>query len=292
MPRKVATRANEIKVTMVDPKLLKVPDVRITSTWEPEMLKMFRDSIGTEGIQNPLIVVKENGNLWIVDGLHRQQEALLKGIPEVPCILTDGSMRKVMTKNLYMNRLRGGIKASEMIQVIKWLYEHEGMNSDAIKRETGLNRDYVEKLLATGKAVPEVLEALDKEEIGVGHAYEISRITEKDVQLRLLAQIFQYRLTVKDLKTVVDDTIELLTSRANAPQGPEQPPPIQIPKIRCHACEEEYPLKKVSGVNLCVHCYGILIDEIRKRRKAEQTDSTDTATVAPSAPPQLVNDSG
>jgi ParB-like chromosome segregation protein Spo0J len=277
---------------MVDPKLLKVPDVRITSTWEPEMLKMFRDSIGTEGIQNPLIVVKENGNLWIVDGLHRQQEALLKGIPEVPCILTDGSMRKVMTKNLYMNRLRGGIKASEMIQVIKWLYEHEGMNSDAIKRETGLNRDYVEKLLATGKAVPEVLEALDKEEIGVGHAYEISRITEKDVQLRLLAQIFQYRLTVKDLKTVVDDTIELLTSRANAPQGPEQPPPIQIPKIRCHACEEEYPLKKVSGVNLCVHCYGILIDEIRKRRKAEQTDSTDTATVAPSAPPQLVNDSG
>jgi len=292
VPRKVATRANEIKVTMVDPKLLKVPDVRITSTWEPEMLKMFRDSIGTEGIQNPLIVVKENGNLWIVDGLHRQQEALLKGIPEVPCILTDGSMRKVMTKNLYMNRLRGGIKASEMIQVIKWLYEHEGMNSDAIKRETGLNRDYVEKLLATGKAVPEVLEALDKEEIGVGHAYEISRITEKDVQLRLLAQIFQYRLTVKDLKTVVDDTIELLTSRANAPQGPEQPPPIQIPKIRCHACEEEYPLKKVSGVNLCVHCYGILIDEIRKRRKAEQTDSTDTATVAPSAPPQLVNDSG
>lgn len=288
----MATRANEIKVTMVDPKLLKVPDVRITSTWEPEMLKMFRDSIGTEGIQNPLIVVKENGNLWIVDGLHRQQEALLKGIPEVPCILTDGSMRKVMTKNLYMNRLRGGIKASEMIQVIKWLYEHEGMNSDAIKRETGLNRDYVEKLLATGKAVPEVLEALDKEEIGVGHAYEISRITEKDVQLRLLAQIFQYRLTVKDLKTVVDDTIELLTSRANAPQGPEQPPPIQIPKIRCHACEEEYPLKKVSGVNLCVHCYGILIDEIRKRRKAEQTDSTDTATVAPSAPPQLVNDSG
>jgi ParB/RepB/Spo0J family partition protein len=277
---------------MIDPKLLQVPDVRITSTWEPEMLKMFRDSIGTEGIQNPLIVVKENGNLWIVDGLHRQQEALLKGIPEVPCILTDGSMRKVMTKNLYMNRLRGGIKASEMIQVIKWLYEHEGMNSDAIKRETGLNRDYVEKLLATGKAVPEVLEALDKEEIGVGHAYEISRIQEKDVQLRLLAQIFQYRLTVKDLKTVVDDTIELLTSRANAPQGPEQPPPIQIPKIRCHACEEEYPLKKVSGVNLCVHCYGILIDEIRKRRKAEQTDSTDTATVAPSAPPQLVNDSG
>lgn len=281
----MATPTSEIKVTMIDPKLLQVPDVRITSTWEPEMLKMFRDSIGAEGIQNPLIVVKENGNLWIVDGLHRRDEALLKGISTVPCIVTDGSMRKVMTKNLYMNRLRGGIKASEMIEVIKWLYTHEGMNSDAIKRETGLNRDYIEKLLATGKAVPEVLEALDKEEIGVGHAYEISRIIEKDVQLRLLAQIFQYRLTVKDLKTVVDDTIELLTSRANAPQGQEQPPPIQIPKIRCHACEEEYPLKKVSGVNLCVHCYGILIDEIRKRRKAEKTDSTETAAATPPAPP-------
>ena len=257
---------------MVDPKLLKVPDVRITSTWEPDMLKMFKDSVAAEGIQNPLIVVQENGNLWIVDGLHRQEEALLKGIPQVPCIITDGSMRKVMTKNLYMNRLRGGIKASEMIQVIKWLYEHEGMNSDAIKRETGLNRDYIEKLLATGKAVPEVLEALDKEEIGVGHAYEISRVPDKDVQLRLLAQILQYRLTGKDLTTVVDDTIELLKARAAAPQGQDPPQPLQIPKIRCHACELEYPLKKVSGVNLCVHCYGILIEEIRRRQKAERKD--------------------
>jgi ParB/RepB/Spo0J family partition protein len=284
----VATKQNEIKVSMLDPKQLQVPDVRITSTWEPEMLKMFKASVAAEGIQNPLIIVKENGNYWIVDGLHRQQEALLKGISLVPCIVTDGSMRKVMTKNLYMNRLRGGIKASEMILVIKWLYDHEGMNSEAIKRETGLNREYIEKLLATGKAVPEVLEALDKEEIGVGHAYEISRITEKDVQLRLLAQIFQYRLTVKDLRTVVDDTITLLNARAAAPQGKEAPEPIQIPKIRCHACEEEYPLKKVSGVNLCVHCYGILIDQIRKRRKAEQTVSNESAAVAPSAPSEPV----
>jgi len=276
----------KLEVQWIDPKALKVPDVRITSTWDPEMLEMFKASVAAEGIQNPLTIVQEGEDLWIVDGLHRQQEALLKGIPEVPCVVFKGSMRQVMTKNLYMNRLRGGIKASEMIKVIGWLTTHEGMNSEAIQRETGLKRDYIEKLQETAKAVPEVLEALDKEEISVGHAYQISRIKEKDVQLRLLSQIFQYRLTVKDLTTVVDDTIEILKRRAQeTPSNPEVQP-VLIPKIRCHACEEEYPLKRVTGVNLCINCYGLLMDAIkqaRKRNEISPSTSIDVTTTSPSS---------
>jgi ParB-like chromosome segregation protein Spo0J len=255
---------------MIDPKRLKVPDVRITSTWDPEMLEMFKKSIEAEGIQSPLSIVQEGEDLWIVDGLHRQEQALLKGIPEVPCVVFTGTMHQVMTKNLYMNRLRGGIKASEMIKVIDWLSAHEGMNSEAIQRETGLKRDYIEKLQSTAKAVPDVLEALDREEIGVGHAFQIARIPDKDVQLRLLAQVFQYRLTVKDLTTVVDDTLEILKRRATeTPPDPSQQP-VLVAKIRCHACEEEYPIKRVTGVNLCINCYGMLMDAIKQARKRRE----------------------
>jgi ParB-like chromosome segregation protein Spo0J len=285
-------KQQKLEVTWIDPKALKVPDVRITSTWDPELLEMFKKSIAAEGIQNPLTVVQEGEDLWIVDGLHRQQEALLKGIPQVPCVVFQGTMRQVMTKNLYMNRLRGGIKASEMIKVIDWLSTHEGMNSEAINRETGMKRDYIEKLQLTARAVPEVLEALDKEEIGVGHAFQISRIQEKDVQLRLLAQIFQYRLTVRDFTTVVDDTLEILKRRAEA--GPPDPTqqPVLTAKIRCHACEDEYPLKRVTGVNLCINCYGLLMDAIKQaRKKGEMSPEVETAkhdsqdVVDPVSPP-------
>jgi ParB/RepB/Spo0J family partition protein len=257
----------KMKIVMVDPKEIKEPDVRITSTWDPEMLEMFKKSIEADGIQQPLILIREGETLWLVDGKHRKDEALLRGIPKVPCVIMDGTMRQVMTRNLYMNRLRGGIKASEMIKVMKWLHEHEGMNSEQIAKETGLKRDYIEKLLECTKAVPEVLEALDREEIGVGHAWEIARVGNKDVQLRLLAQVFQYRLSVKDLHSVVDDTLEILRKREEEAKNPQPPSPVLIPKIRCHGCEEEYPIKKVVGVNLCINCYGLLIEAVREARK-------------------------
>jgi ParB-like chromosome segregation protein Spo0J len=279
----------KLEVQWIDPKVLKVPDVRITSTWDPAMLEMFKKSVAAEGIQSPLTVVQEGEDLWIVDGLHRQQEALLKGIPQVPCVVFQGTMRQVMTKNLYMNRLRGGIKASEMIKVIDWLTTNQGMNSEAIQRETGLKRDYIEKLQLTARAVPEVLEALDKEEISVGHAFQISRIQEKDVQLRLLAQIFQYRLTVKDLTTVIDDTLELLKRRAQeTPPDPAQQP-VLMAKIRCHACEEEYQIKRVTGVNLCINCYGLLMDAIKQaRKKGEMGPSTEQESRKSQDEPQVV----
>ena len=272
----------KLDLQWIDPHLLKVPDVRITSTWDPEMLEMFKKSVEVEGIQQPLTIVQEGEDLWIVDGLHRQQEALLKGINPVPCIVFKGTMRQVMTKNLTSNRLRGGVKASEMIKVIKWLTEHEGMDSDAIRRETGYKRDYIEKLQLTARAVPEVLDSLDKEEINVGHAFQISRIQDKDVQLRLLAQVFQYRLTVKDLTIVVEDTLEILTRRAQ--QGPPDPAqqPVLVPKIKCGFCEEEYPLKQVTGVNVCMSCYGLAMDAIKEARKrGEMAPSPESSNPEP-----------
>lgn len=265
-----------MKVVMVDPKEIQEPDVRITSTWDPELLEMFKNSIESDGIQQPLILVKDNEHLWLVDGKHRRDEALLKGIPKVPCVIMDGTMRQVMTKNLYLNRLRGGVKASDMLKVMRWLRDHEGMNSEAIQKETGLKRDYIEHLLECAKAVPEVLEALDKEEIGVGHAWQIARVDSKDVQLRLLAQVFQYRLTVKDLTSVVDDTMEIIRKRAELPQDQRAPAPVMIPKIRCHGCEEECSLKKVVGVNLCVNCYGLLTEAVQKARKDGRMPSKPT----------------
>jgi ParB-like chromosome segregation protein Spo0J len=257
----------KLKIIWVDPKELQVPDVRITSTWDPEMLEMFKASIDADGITQPLIAIREGETLWLVDGLHRRDEALLKGIQRVPVAVMDGSMRQVMTRNLYMNRLRGGIKASEMIKVTKWLQEKEGMTIEQIQAETGLKRDYVEKLLECARAQPEVLEELDREVIGVGHAWELARLQDRDAELRSLALVHTYRLTVKATRDMVDETLKILEARRNNPDVKPQLDLRSVPTIQCHGCGLEWPLRKVVGVNLCVSCYGTLQDEINRRRK-------------------------
>lgn len=251
----------------LDPAILEVPDVRITSTWDPEMLKMFGASIDADGIQVGLNIVHEGTHFWIVDGKHRKEEALLKGIPKVPCDVLEGTMRQVMTRNLYLNRLRGGTKASEMVKVIYWLESNEHMSIDEIRKETGLGQDYIEKMLQCSKAEVEVIDELDQEHIGVGHAWEIARVQDRDTQLRLLAQVLQYRLTVKVTKEVVDGTLEIINARQTNPAAPPAPVSLAVPTIKCHSCEQDWPVKKVVGANICMWCYGMLQDAVIKARK-------------------------
>jgi len=255
------------KLAQVDPNSIEIPEVRVTSTWPPEFLEMLKVSIQVEGIQQPILLAKEQNKLWLVDGLHRLEEAKLQGLKKVPCVVIEASMKDVLLKNLYMNRLRGGVKASEMVKVVTTLRNEHGLTSEDIAKETGLKRDYIEKLLETARATSEVLEALDSEEISVGHAWEIARVPNKDIQLRLLGQVFTYRLTIKDLRNVVEETLEIIKKREEAPKHAKAPEPTAIPTVRCHLCENEWPLRKVVGINVCMSCYGIAHEAISTAKK-------------------------
>jgi ParB family chromosome partitioning protein len=255
------------RLAQVDPYSIEVPEVRITSTWPPELLEMLKASIQAEGIQQPILLAKEKNKLWLIDGLHRLEEAKLQGLKKVPCVVIEASLKDVLLKNLYMNRLRGGVKASEMVKVVTTLRNEHGLTSEDIARETGLKRDYIEKLLETSRATGEVLEALDREEISVGHAWEIARVPNKDVQLRLLGQVFTFRLTVKDLHNVVEETLEIIKRREELPKHPKAPEPTAVPTVRCHLCENEWPLRKVVGINVCMSCYGIAHEAVQAAKK-------------------------
>ena len=284
--KRLEQKSSQPRLSYLDPNKIQVPEVRVTSTWPPEFLEMLKTSIAAEGIQQPILVAQDGKNLVLIDGLHRLEEAKLQGMKKVPCVIITASMKDILLKNLYMNRLRGGIKASEMVKVITTLRNEHGLTSEDVAKETGLRREYVEKILETSKAASEVLEALDREEIGVGHAWEIARVPNRDIQLRLLGQVFTYRLTIKDLHNIVNETLEILTKRAQLEKKPRAPEPTSIPTVRCHLCEIEWPVRKVVGVNICMSCYAIAHEAISKARKEGRIPQKEQlATEAVEAPP-------
>jgi ParB-like chromosome segregation protein Spo0J len=259
----------------VKPSAIKIPDVRVTSSWDPELLGMFRDSIKAMGIVEPIVAVEEKGELWLVDGLHRLEEAQLQNLPRVQAVAIPGSLRDVYLKNLMLNRLRGKTKTSEMVMVIKKLEEEFKMDMDTIARATGLKRDYVEKMLVIGRVRPEVLRDLDAERIHVGHAYEIGRVEDPDVQLRLLLQVKQYDLNVADLHDVVESTLQILQERKNKPDQPPGPMTIPPATIKCHFCDLERPVREVRGFNLCQTCFAIGYETVQQRKAASGLPPTE-----------------
>lgn len=264
---------NKMKVQYLDPKDLKVPEVRITSAFEDEIYAMFKGDIEKTGINQPLLIAKEKEEFWVIDGKNRRDQALLQGIKSVPCVILEMTLKEIQLRNLVLNRLRGKTKASEEVSVIKDLNENHGCGIDEIVNKTGMKQERVEQLLLIGGADKEVWDALDAEEIKVCHAYQLSRLVDASAQMRMLRMVLQYRLNCTALKEGVDGALKIIAERKTENDNVPAVAPPQIPTAACSVCHNDYPVRELAAPVLCKGCYAILItsfEEGKKQYEAEQ----------------------
>jgi len=243
-----------------------VPEIRVTAVMPDELIENFATSIKQLGIVNPIKVIFDGQNYILVDGLHRLLEAKKAGAKTVPCVVAKGSLKDVLVQNLATGKLQGRGKVSDMIRVVKYLYEEEHMGIDEIARATGYTVNYIDNLFSIAKAHEEILKALDEEKIPLGAAIEIAKIPDEDAQLRVLYQVIMYGMKVKDVKDLVKKTIELLQKKAEKEviEGPRRP--REEVEIECWLCGEKWPAKDMRSPILCPTCLAVLIEEKAKIR--------------------------
>ena len=258
-----------MKLRSVKPGAIKVPDVRVTSSFDSESLAMFKESIKAMGILEPPICIDIEGELFVVDGLHRIVEAVNNGQPRLQVAVIEGTMRDVLLKNAALNNLRGKTPASQLARVFEELQREHGMDTGEIAKETGFTRDYVERLIIIGRAGPAILEALDQEVIGVGHAFAIARIPDPSVQQSVLAQQTMYKWRVKDLEEHIKNVEAAKAQMVAAPP----PAPVATRQLfPCHFCGGEYEGSLVANPNICAGCAGILISaQMAARQEVQQS---------------------
>ena len=281
--------SSKTKTVNLDPNLVKIPTVRVTSMWDPDEYELFKASLDADGQGQAIICVKEGDTYWLADGLHRLQEAKLKGWPKILVAYKEGSLIDAKLRNLYMNRLRGKTKVSEEVFLIRSLMEEDHLSLGEIQRRTGLSKESVDMRWSIAKAIPEIQVALDQEQISVGVAFQLSRLPYAAGQLSLLMALLQHipPMTVDAVKRVVDDSLETIAARTNAPTI--EHPQIPIPTFKCWFCEQKYPEGEVVGKNICIPCAGIAkdyIQDLMKQRKQGKTEEQILAEKAASGGPK------
>jgi len=254
----------------VDPRKIMVPEVRVTASWDNEMYSMFKDSIKSLGIIEPVVCVQVNGNLVLVDGLHRTQEALARGDKKIDIVVMPGSMADVHLQNLALNNLRGKTKASEMVKVIKVLTEECQMDSEQIAKKTGFTRDYIERLWVIAEAPARVREALDDDLIKVGHAYAIAKIADTEAQDTVLTQQLMYRWPVATLNEYIG---QVQAHLATPPQVPIPLPAAGPATVPCAYCGQDTELRFVTNPNTCASCYGTIAAAMRQSAPSHAVES-------------------
>ena len=268
----------------VDVKDVMVPEIRVTSVMPDDLAEQFASSIKQQGIVNPIKLIFDNNQLILVDGLHRVEAAIEARKFMVPAVIQKADIKSVMLQNLTSGKLQGRGKATDMIRVIKYLVDEEKMTLEDIALQTGYKLRYLSDLLAIANAHPDILLALDEEKIPLGAAIEIARIPNTDAQLKVLWNAIMYRMTIKDVKELVDKTIEELQRKEQLKQQEKPKVPREFVLLDCHLCNAKIPAKDMRTVFLCPHCMNILWEMKIEAMKAVQQAEQKSNEYAPEQP--------
>lgn len=263
-----------MKLRKVEPGTIKVPEVRVTARFTDEVWAEFQHSVKEAGIIAPIICCEVEGEIVLVDGLHRLMEALSNKLPRIDVAVMPGDMVDVLTKNLYLDHTRGVTPVSEMVVVCEALKKEYQLDETTIAQKTGLTPAYVEKLLQLANLTPLVMKGLDEGRIGVGHAHALSKIPDQAVMEAVYNQLINYHWTIKDLQQYIDEVLAIKKAQTEAP-AEKREAIIYMPE--CAFCHEKKQVSDIAYLPICRSCGGILSLSISQAVAENRT----TAPVSP-----------
>jgi len=247
---------------------IKVPEVRVTARFDPELWEQFQESMKQVGQISPIVCYEVKGELILVDGLHRLVESKNQGEEEIYVAVMPGDEVDVLTKNIFLDHLRGKTPVTDMIKVIRVLWKDYGLDSEKIAEKTGLTRDYVEKLQKISELTPMCLEALDEGRIGVGHAFALTKVKDPARQEMILGQQLLYNWKVKELEDYIKEVEAIVQAQAEAPAEERPREPI---KLECFYCHGKFDPEQVANPTTCRECSSMMLLSIAEaRRQVEQ----------------------
>ena len=112
-------------------------------------LKRLEDSIETYGILSP-IVIKPDGT--IIDGFHRWNIALSKGIDKVPVVVVEVDDVEAMLLHIDMNRYRGIVIAKYLSWLIQNVLSSKKYSQNELRKRLALTTEEFD-LLAEGSLI-------------------------------------------------------------------------------------------------------------------------------------------
>jgi ParB-like chromosome segregation protein Spo0J len=259
---------------------VQVPEVRVTARFDPETWEQFQASMTEIGAIAPIICCEVDGQVVLVDGLHRLLEARRLKQSSIDAVIVTGDMVDVLTRNIFLDHLRGKTPVSEMVKVIEALGKEYGLDSEQISQRTGMHRDYVEKLQRVAELTPYCRAALDEDRIKVGHAVELARIKDPVRQETVLGQLLLYHWPVKELREFVDNVLAMIEKPAEPPVPGKAPEPV---KMKCFYCQEPRDPAELAFPPTCRECSAMMIQAIAQARRefGQEAAAKESADQAP-----------
>jgi ParB family chromosome partitioning protein len=169
-----------------------------------ESIRELADSIRENGILQPLLVRRVNGNFELVAGERRYRAAKVAGLQQVPAvIMNDLDDRESFRLALVENIQREDLTPIEEAEAYRSLIEDGNLTKEELASRIGKNRSTISnslRLLALPDKIKDMLEA---GQISSGHARSLLSIEEESEQLRVAEMIAESNMSVRSIENLI-----------------------------------------------------------------------------------------
>ena len=210
-------------IAEIDIDLIETNPFQPRTEFDETALRELAQSIKEQGVIQPVTVRKLGYNKYqLISGERRLRASKLAGLSKIPVFIRVANDEQMLELALIENIHRENLNAIEVAISYQRLIDECNMTQEEVSDKVGKSRSAVANFLRLLKLPAEVQIAIRDGHITMGHARALINITDKEQQLKLLQQIIEGEMNVRQT--------EELAEKAKNPEAKERKQTNFIPE--------------------------------------------------------------
>ena len=210
-------------IAEIDIDLIETNPFQPRTEFDETALRELAQSIKEQGVIQPVTVRKLGYNKYqLISGERRLRASKLAGLTKIPVFIRVANDEQMLELALIENIHRENLNAIEVAISYQRLIDECNLTQEEVSEKVGKSRSAVANFLRLLKLPAEVQIAIRDGHITMGHARALINITDKEQQLKLLQQIIDGEMNVRQT--------EELAEKAKNPEAKERKQTNFIPE--------------------------------------------------------------
>ena len=204
-------------VAEIDINLIEANPFQPRTEFDPVALEELAQSIKEQGVIQPVTVRKLGYNRYqLISGERRLRASKLAGLSKIPVFIRIANDEQMLELALIENIHRENLNAIEVAISYQRLIDECNLTQEQLSTKVGKSRSAIANFLRLLKLPAEIQIALRDGHISMAHARALINVDDKETQLKLLQQIIEEELNVRQTEELASK------AKSNVEENKEQ----------------------------------------------------------------------
>lgn len=174
--------------------------------FDEEALNELAESIKEHGVFQPVIIKKSIKGYEIIAGERRVRASKLAGKTTIPAIIRTFTDEQMMEIALLENLQRENLNAMEEAKAYDLMITNLNLTQEELAKKVGKSRSHITNMLGLLKLPNDVQELVISNDISMGHARVLSKLSNEEEIKKLANDIVEKKLPVRDIEKMTSDS--------------------------------------------------------------------------------------